>query len=401
MTGIQDLPSELLLQIMEHCSSDLLSLTKAYPTALNTFSEKRKAFVARMSARFGDLALPSLVRAARLHHIRRQPDFETLHFIAIEAKITEVCNLTKDTSFQKRPDATLPDLNGYSLLALSIMWELGEDAKRITDMYSQQALAAMARAPDEEFYTPRQSAKLTLDERKSFMTAAFIFDSYCLAFFHGPRLLFRRNEHFRESFLRGDPTAIGRFYCIMFYIVQKHRELLAFVIEHMKVVPGRSSAHKARSIEEEYFLRMAEDDYEGPEMVLNYLQFLASQGLNMLTTLQKMSIDELTSFTLTTFLRIDSSDRPFVLISRLHDHMSLGTQEIDGWMPWAYLDVLLDDTWKDHDEEEIWEDTWSRAIPFWDPTEGEDPYSPFYWFLERRSQAGKTTGPLHKDGLYN
>lgn len=382
MTGIQDLPSELLLQIMEHCGSDLLSLTKPYSTALNTFSKNRKVFVARMSARFGDLALPSLVRAARLHYIRRQPDFETLHFIAIEGKIMEVCDLTKDTAFQpERPDATLPNLNGYSLSALSIMWELGEHAKSITDMYSQQALAAMARAPDEEFYTPRQSAELTQDERRRFMTAAFIFESYCLTFFHGPRLLFRRNECYRESFLRGDCTAIGRLYCIMFYIVQKHRELFASVVENMKVV----TAHKDRSIEEKYFLALVEDDYERQEMATNYFQFLASQGMNMLTALQKMSIDELTGFTITTFLRIDSSDRPLVFITRVHWNMSLGTQEIDGWMPWAYLDVLLDNTYRDRDEEEIWEDTWSRAIPFWDPTEEEDPYSPFYWFLDRRS----------------
>ncbi|KAH7198808.1 uncharacterized protein B0J16DRAFT_379252 [Fusarium flagelliforme] len=393
MTGIQDLPSELLLQIMEHCSSDLLSLTNAYPTALNTFCQNRKSFVARMSARFGDLALLSLVRAAQLHYIRQQPGFEALHFIAIEARITTVCDLTKDTAFRKRPSPTLPNLNGYSLSALSIMWELGEDAKRITDMYSQQALSAMARDPSDEFYIPRQSAELTEDERRRFMTAAFVFESYCLTFFHGPRLLFRKNEYFRESFLQGNPTAIGRFYCIVFYIVQKHRELFSSVIEHIRIVRGRPSTHQTRSIEEEYFLRMAEEDeedYEGREIVLNYLQFLASQGLNMLTTLQKMSIDELANFTITTFLRIDSSDRPLVLITRVRDHGSLGTQEIVGWMPWAYLDILLDNTWRNHDEEEIWEDTWSRAIPFWDPSEDKDPYgradSPLYWFLDRFKQ---------------
>lgn len=390
MAGIQDLPSELLLQIMEHCSSDLLSLAKAYPTVLNTFCQNRKSFVARMSARFGELALLSLVRAARLHYIRRQPDFQDLHFIAIEARITTVCDLTKDTAFRKRPSPTLPNLNGYSLSALSIMWELGEDAKKITDMYSKQALAAMAMAPGDGFCIPRPSAELTQDERSRFMTAAFVFESYCLTFFHGPRLLFRRDEYFRESFLQGNPTAIGRFYCIVFYIVQKHRELFSYVIKHIKAVRGRPSAYQTPSIEEEYFLRMADGDYEGHEMVLNYLQVLVSQGLNMLTTLQKMSIDELTSFTITTFLRIDSSDRPVVLITRVHDHRSLGTQEIDGWMPWAYLDILLDNTWYDHDEEGIWEDTWSRAIPFWDPSEDEDPYgragSPLYWFLDRFEQ---------------
>jgi hypothetical protein len=200
MTGIQGLPSELLLEVMEHCSTDLPSLIKAYPTALNTFSKNQKAFVARMSARFGELALPSLVRAARLQYIRRQPDFEALHFKAIEARIATVCNITEETSFRERPSPTLPNLNGYSLSALSIMWELGEDAKRITHMYSQQALAAMARDLGNEFYIPRQSAELTQDERRRFMTAAFIYESYCLTFFHGPRLLFRRDEYFRESF---------------------------------------------------------------------------------------------------------------------------------------------------------------------------------------------------------
>jgi len=176
----------------------------------------------------------------------------------------------------------------------------------------------------------------------------------------------------------------------VFYIVQKHRELFSSVIKHIKVVPGRPSAYQTRSIEEEYFLRMVDEDYEGHEMVLNYLQFLASQGLNMLTTLQKLSIDELTSFTITTFLRIDSSDRPVVLITRVHDHRSLRTQEINVWMPWAYLDILLDNTWRNHDEEGIWDDTWSRAIPFWDPSEDGEPYgrpdSPLYWFLDRFEQ---------------
>ncbi|CAG7566369.1 unnamed protein product, partial [Fusarium equiseti] len=291
MTCIQDLPSELLLEVMEHCSSDLPSLIKAYPTALNNFSQNRKGFVARMSARFGDLALPSLVRAARLHYIRRQPDFEALHFIEIEARITTVCNITEETSFRERPSPTLPNLNGYSLLALSVMWELGEDAKRITDAYSQQALFEMAIQPDAEFYVPRQSAELTQHERRCFMAAAFIFE-----------------KHYREG------------------------------------------------------------------EVHNYLHFLTSQGLNMLTALQKMSIDELTSFTITTFLHVNSSDRPVVLITRLYGYGPIGTGEVDSWSPWPYLDKLLDNQWEAYDAEEDWEDTWSRVIPFWDPSEDEDPY---------------------------
>ncbi|KAJ4129837.1 hypothetical protein NW768_006807 [Fusarium equiseti] len=393
MTGIQDLPSELLLQILELCGSDLLSLIKAYPTALNTFSRNRKAFVARLSARFGDLALLSLERAARLRYIRRQPDFQTLHYKEIEARIEAVFMLTKDTSFGRR-NATLPNLDRYPLSALCIMQELGEDAKAITDAYSQQALAEMASKPDAELYIPRQSTELTQNERKRFMTSAFVFESYCLTFFHGQRLLFCRDEFSRESFLGGplyphDETGVGRFYCIMYYLVQKHRELLSSVTQHIELIHGRPSSDSGRPREDEYTLWAVEYDWE--REVLNYLHFLTSQGLKMLTTLQKMSIDELTSFTKKTFLRVNSSDQPTVLINRLNGYGTLGTHEARSWLPWPYLYNLFDNRWGLYHGEEDWKDTWGRAIPFWDPSEDEDPYgrrdvmgwSPLFWFVKR------------------
>ena len=89
---------------------------------------------------------------------------------------------------------------------------------------------------------------------------------------------------------------------------------------------------------------------------------------------------------------MEESHNPRVMITLGVRNHPLGTQETHSWQPWAFLDSVLDDTWANRDAEEIWEDTWRRAIPFWDPSENEPPYGglkdevdwlPLYWFLER------------------
>ncbi|CEI39051.1 hypothetical protein FVEN_g13027 [Fusarium venenatum] len=130
---------------------------------------------------------------------------------------------------------------------------------------------------------------------------------------------------------------------------------------------------------------------------LNHLHYLASQGLEMLARLQKMSLEELTEFILTTYLDSREFDYPAVSITAENPDFSLGTQEDDRpWLPWVYLDAILEDAYDwEKDGYEEWEDTWSRAIPFWDPSEDECPYSdhPYssyfvsrdkFWFLYRK-----------------
>ncbi|CAF3441236.1 unnamed protein product [Fusarium graminearum] len=59
------------------------------------------------------------------------------------------------------------------------MLELGENATRIIDMYSQEALADMAAQPKAEFYIARH---------------------YCLTFFYQRKVLFGRDNNFRQMF---------------------------------------------------------------------------------------------------------------------------------------------------------------------------------------------------------
>ncbi|KAG8665938.1 hypothetical protein FPOAC2_11024 [Fusarium poae] len=398
MGSIQDLPNELLLQVMEHCGSDLLQLVKAYPTALSCFSENRKSFVARMSNRFrNSLDFSSFLRPARLRYIRQERNFSFPKIFLIEDKISQVLKSTRHT--------TPPELHKFSLSALCSMSGLGEDAKLIIDEYSKQALANMAKNPGADFYVTRQSKELTQDERRRFMTAAITFESYCLTFFNRQQLLHERGDEFRQMFFkrygRGmrRKNAVGRFYCIMFYILQKHRELLSNVAKHLESIHGRvlpSLTDGPQQYLEKSFLNSMQEDYE--TRFFNHLHYLTSQGLGMLARLQKMSIEELTGFVLTTYLDSREFNYPAVSITMEIRDFPLGTQEdYRPWLPWIYLDDILEDAYNyETGGYEIWEDTWSRAIPFWDPSEDEcpyieHPYSRFFvnqspvqfWFLYR------------------
>ncbi|KAL6924806.1 hypothetical protein FSHL1_002055 [Fusarium sambucinum] len=105
----------------------------------------------------------------------------------------------------------------------------------------------------------------------------------------------------------------------------------------------------------------------------NHLHYLASHGLKMLTNLQDMNIEESTEFILTTYLDMRESDYPAIFFTTESPGFQLGIQEYWSWLPWVYLDGIFEEsrTWNAC---QVWEDTWSRAIPFWDPSEDEDPY---------------------------
>jgi hypothetical protein len=322
--------------------------------------------------------------------MRQEPDFRTLNTKQVQAKIRPF--IPSDIT------ETPPSLHKFSLSALCVRRELGEDAKRITDVYPQQALEQMATRPDAKFYIARQSTNLTQEERRRFMDAAFEFESYCLIFSRGQQLLYWRNEELGKGFFERNAylwmrplkyhNIVGRFYCIMYYMLHEYKELLSSVVGRLESVDGRGLSlpmgwnHKHK---EEYFLHFfqfdpeEESDSEEEEhgviyliQAANYFHYLASQGLGMFTRLQKMSIEELTEFTVTTFWLVTRSRCPKVQMMD-PDYLS-GTRRGGEWLPWAHLDSILLVEWRDLDSD-IWEDIWTRAVPFWGPSEDEhDPY---------------------------
>ncbi|PTD09440.1 hypothetical protein FCULG_00008368 [Fusarium culmorum] len=372
MGGIQDLPIELLFLIME------------------CFSDNRKCFVARMSNRFGGgLDFPSFVRAAHLRYIRQERDLASLGTEAVEDKIRQVFDSTRDTA--------PPELHKFSVSALCIMLELGEDATRIIDMYSQEALANMAEKPKAEFYIARQSTELTQDERRRFMNVAFTFESYCLTFFYQRKVLFGRDNNFRQMFFdkpssdthSKNKTVVGRFYCIMSYIRYKHLEILSRVTWRLESIHGRAASPSltdgTRQYLEQRFLNSIHRNYE--EISVEYSCHLTCHGLNILVGLQEMSIKELTRSTVTTYLGVRELD--YIDVSFMTDCPDFRSRRLYwSWYPREYLEEIL---------EELhtlglngdWNDTWSRAIPFWDPSENVNPYGKDYrglskfWFLHR------------------
>ncbi|GKT97912.1 hypothetical protein FLAG1_00087 [Fusarium langsethiae] len=379
MRGIQGIPNELLLQMMEYCGSDLLPFVKAYPAALNCFSENRKCFVARMSDRFrGGPAFHSILRAARLHYITQKPDSRIPKIKADKTKANLMIKVIRNT--------TSPGLHKFSLSALCIMLELDEDAKRVTSVYSQQALAEMARKPGAEFDIARQAIELTQDEQKRFMTAAFKFEIYCLT-----ECLLEWKFPDGDVFSNSYQNTVGRFYCIMFFVLHEHQELLSRVTEHLESIHDRippSITGDRRQFMEKIFLNSMQDDHRSE--ALNYLYYLASRGLKMLTSLQEMSIEALTKFTVTTFLDINHSYYPAVSGTIEPGDFPLRTQAVERvrLLPRKHLDEFLNSS-NAGDASGIWEDTWRRAIPFWDSSEDEVPYGILgtqhtrFWFLYR------------------
>jgi hypothetical protein len=90
---------------------------------------------------------------------------------------------------------------------------------------------------------------------------------------------------------------------------------------------------------------------------LKYIHYLASQGLEMLTRLERMDIEELTTFTLSTFRRISTSRHPDVSMTATGRGLPLGARERGGWSQWVMLDTLTKDP-------KVWDQTWTGALPF-------------------------------------
>lgn len=174
MTSIHDLPSELLLLVMEHCDHDLISLIRAYPTALALSSKRRNNFtkplVARMLIRSGDLPPCPFLLTARLHHAKQKQQFDDPSAKAVEAKLKEVFNL-----YMRSGPCDKASSHRYSLSALCSMRSLSETMRRTVDPYAQQAVELRLRHN-------AKLAELKRSERSPIMTAGRIWKAAVLLF---------------------------------------------------------------------------------------------------------------------------------------------------------------------------------------------------------------------------
>ncbi|CEF84165.1 hypothetical protein SNK03_13618 [Fusarium graminearum] len=176
----------------------------------------------------------------------------------------------------------------------------------------------------------------------------------------------------------------------MFYIQYKHRELLSRVIWRLESIHGRAAAPSltdgTRQYLEQRFLNSIQRDHEG--ISVEYSCHLTCHGLKILVGLQEISIKELTGSTVTTYLGV--RELAGIDVSFMTDRPDFRSRrpEYWSWYPWEYVEEILEE-FQTLDLNGDWDDTWSRAIPFWDPSENENPYGKNYrglskfWFLHR------------------
>ncbi|KAG8673523.1 hypothetical protein FPOAC1_006837 [Fusarium poae] len=396
MAYIYHLPCELLLEIMIYCNSDVLSLVKAFPVTLHVLLENRKLFVTRMLARFGDVDLPSFALAGRLRHMRQQPGFHTLSNFMVERHLETLLD-------QNAEESEPPCFHRFSLAALCVLLEVGEDAKNIFDTYQQQLSASATRIlgaelTPEELQRVQSLIELTREERKLFMDAAFNYESHCLAYYRGNRFLFyvSSGRYFnyggtirKQFFARhlwmpwsSRMNTFGRFYCIRFYILQKHWDLLSIVAKRLESIHGKVELQIDWFMQpDERYLLYCFQNNDFCQQLKEYICFLTSQGLSMLTRLQRISHRCLAEFTITTFIQFTMNRG---------DVRSPWHLERDEW---ACLNSTLPPRLMNLGQN-IWEDMWSHEHPLRMANQNMVPYRvnsgdeeqwENFWFLIRVS----------------
>ncbi|RMJ17642.1 hypothetical protein CDV36_002680 [Fusarium kuroshium] len=186
------------------------------------------------------------------------------------------------------------------------------------------------------------------------------FESYCQAFFRGEDLLFKGDTDSRqvcfeeEARITEATNIVENFYSIVYYVYDQHWSLLGNVIEYLgatatpppngiEAIEMRSLKHEAQLKGTNWALRqfhLCRFRYRTQLETHKYVHYLLSQGLSTLFELQRMSIEDLTSFTIAAFYRTSLSQHPVVLMMSGIDLHRKGIVGGDGWMPWLYINSV-------------------------------------------------------------
>ncbi|RSL48524.1 hypothetical protein CEP54_012871 [Fusarium duplospermum] len=376
MATILSFPPEIWATIMTLCDSpiDLRNLISASPNASRGFFSNRRAIlkshIKAIRAKFGSIPAAALV-AARLRHGKHKEGRDTLDREEAEKRVRSITIFSLTHSETDTENFLMRRLAHLCALATIIT-----EAEWITSQYAPQAWNIYQNLnrhdlPLDSVDPACQSTgiELSLEERLKFYRAVFRFESYCQAFFRGEELLFKGDIDSRrvcfeeEAGITEDTNIVENFYSIVYYVYDQHWSLLGNVIEYLGTTaipaPNGIEAIEMRSLEHEAYFKdrdwvlkqfhLCRFRYRTQLETHKLVHYLLSQGLRTLFALQKMSIDDLTRFTISTFYRISLSNHPVILMINgvgLHRKGIVGG---DGWMPWLYNDIVpyrIDGGWK-------------------------------------------------------
>lgn len=367
MTNQHRLPKEVWALLMAFCSSpiDLNSLINASPDATRCFFANRRpileSHIKTIRATFGSIPAAALL-AARLRHARQEEGLDTLCKEEAEQKVRSMaifCLFRSEADTEEFLVTRLGHLCALSRVITEAGW--------ITSQYASQAWNNYKNLnrTDWPLNCVNQTAasidmELSLEEERKFSLAAFRFEVYCQAFFRGEEVLFQGDTFYRqvcfeeEAGITNDTNIVSDFYSIVYYVYDQHWSLLGSVIENLGATatpaPNGSEAVEARCLEHEsYFkdrdwvlrqFRLCRFRYRTQLETHKLVHYLVSQGLRTLFALQRMSIDDLTNFTISTFYRISLGQHPVILMINGVDLHRKGVVGGDGWVPWLHINTV-------------------------------------------------------------
>jgi hypothetical protein len=376
MASILCFPPELWVMLMKLCDSpiDLNSLINASPDASQPFfADKRsilKSHIKAIRATFGSIPAAALL-AARLRHAKQKEGLDTLDREEAEKKVSSIAifYLTRsETDTEQFLMSRLGHLYALSTIITEAEWITSQYAPQAWDYYkhmNREDLPPLCVDPA----SLSNDMELSSREKQKFSRAVFRFESYCQAFFRGEEILFKGNTDSRrvcfeeEAGITEDRNTVNNFYSIVYYVFDQHWSLLGNVVEHLgaTAIPPPNGIEADEADYHERGLDFNDRDWVLRQLHLcrfryrtqlethKLVHYLLSQGLSTLFELQRMSIEELTSFTLATFYRISLSQHPVILMMNGIDLHLKGIVGGDGWMPWLHINSLSfrrDDGWK-------------------------------------------------------
>ncbi|KAF4967043.1 hypothetical protein FSARC_5334 [Fusarium sarcochroum] len=337
MSLLDTLPPELWVVVMTSFDSphDLYRLIQACPNALQRFvyhkGQITREYTRRLETLLQDPIPTSALLAAQLRHDKLSWT-AIMTKVDVQRKVGRLIRPYRDGTFTA---AHLP--LPTQLRGLCILWATVLEAVDTLSNYSTEALKEITKIMSSVKGLPEgteSNKELMATERRRFQHALFHYDGYCQAFFRDEEVLFCNNNLLRRYYLspmlRGPEQgiAVEQFYSIIYYVYNQHWLLMSSVAHRLRDSPDWphqrfSMENPNKTIDEKvdisYFSWLVtERNFKDGDIKLHeYLTYLTSQGLDLLSKLQSMNIADLTEFTLSTYHRIHNSSQPAFLLTEV------------------------------------------------------------------------------------
>ncbi|RGP66738.1 hypothetical protein FSPOR_6478 [Fusarium sporotrichioides] len=350
MVNVTHLGPEITLEIIKCLDlNDISTLFETSPLFLQLIDTHRHHLLTSDVNDLKDGLLgydsPMCLSALRLRS--RQP----IEAPSTKSEVREAERVSLHLYRNRNSKLRLSTTTGFSLV--NSTRRLLVEANWVADSYAPQAWYEMQ---DFEISKPRTNTLvLSDDERRRFIKAAIHFEAYCRMFFVQEKILFQRSTSIRQAFFKASREGgvkRGAFYSIAYFVFDQYLTMISNVSANLSISGPLTQEQSKQRVRWQRQTRVE---------MLNFAQFLTSQGLSLIHKLQCMDPSAQTVFMLGRFYKVSQSQDPLVLMINGIDLHEKGTVETRPWQPWEGIEWVSFRTEAD----------WRKGNFFWDRERAE------------------------------